>query len=187
MITPLYPEIRVPGSGRLLAIFETARGDVTVELDEKSAPKSVRNFVGLALGTQPFRDPRLRRITEGGESFYQGTTFHRVEPDFMIQGGDRLGTGMGGPGFRIVDEFGGHHGEQGVLSMANSGPNTASSQFFLTARAAPWLDGVHTVLGRIVNGLELVREISRVPTDERGRPLRPVALRSVQIRRELTS
>ncbi len=182
MLKPLYPEIRVPGSGPLLAIFTTSHGEITVELDEPSAPKSVRTFIGLALGTQPFRDARLQRVVEGGESFYQDTTFHRVVPDFMIQGGDRLGTGFGGPGFRIVDELTGRHDERGVLSFAHSGPTTTASQFFLTVRAAPWLDGVHTVLGTIVHGHAVVRDISHVPTDERDRPRRPVKLRSIQIR-----
>jgi peptidyl-prolyl cis-trans isomerase A (cyclophilin A) len=175
-------ETHVP-DGPLLAILVTSMGEVTVSLDEHLAPNNVRNFVGLCRGTQPFRDPRLRRVVVG-ESFYAGTTLHRVEPDAFVVGGDRLGTGWGGAGYRIADEPSRGHDAPGVLAMANCGPNTASSQFFLTVGAAPWLDGAHTVLGVIVHGLDVVAAISRVPADARGRPLRPVRVQKIDIRRE---
>ena len=141
----------------------------------------MRNFVGLALGTQLWKDPRDHAPKR--EPFYDGTLLHRVIREFMVQGGDRLATGMGGPGYRFDDEI--HpelrHVQGGVLSMANSGPNTNGSQFFITHAACPWLDGLHSVFGAVVTGLEVVDSIAMAPTDARDRPFKPVILRRVEV------
>src|SRR5437762_221346 len=137
------------------ATLHTNAGRVTLELFDDDAPKTVENFKKLA-----------------GDGFYDGVIFHRVIPDFMIQGGDPTGTGSGGPGYQFEDEFNEHRVERGVLAMANAGPNTNGSQFFLvTTEAAPWLDGKHTVFGRVTSGMEAVDEISQGPRDGRDRPL----------------
>lgn len=132
----------------------TNRGDVVLELFDEDAPETVANF---------------RRLAEDG--FYDGLIFHRVIPDFMVQGGCPEGTGTGGPGYTFKDEINDHKAVLGSLAMANSGPNTNGSQFFIvTAEATPWLDGKHTVFGRVVEGMEVVREIEALPTDARDRP-----------------
>src|SRR5207302_9036034 len=143
------------------AIFETSQGNVVCRLFEKEAPQTVANFVGLAEGTKDFADPKSSQRTK--HPFYDGLTFHRVIPDFMIQGGCPLGTGTGGPGYKFADEF--HpslrHSGPGRLSMANAGPNTNGSQFFITVAATPWLDKRHTIFG------EVVEEIGRASCRER--------------------
>ena len=136
------------------ATLHTNHGAVEVELFDGDAPKTVENFRKLA-----------------GEGFYDGVTFHRVIPDFMIQGGDPTGTGTGGPGYTFEDEPNDHRVERGALAMANAGPNTNGSQFFIvTAQACPWLDGKHTVFGRVTSGMDVVDAIAQLPRDARDKP-----------------
>src|SRR5947207_6106133 len=147
------------------ATLHTNHGAIELELYSGEAPKTVENFTKLA-----------------GEGFYDGVIFHRVIPDFMIQGGDPTGTGMGGPGYQFEDEFNDHKIERGALAMANAGPNTNGSQFFIvTADAAPWLDGKHTVFGRVTSGMDVVDEISAVSRDARDRPHEPVIIERADI------
>jgi peptidyl-prolyl cis-trans isomerase A (cyclophilin A) len=167
----------------LYATMKTGMGDIVVLLFEDKAPKTVENFVGLATGTKEWTDPKSRARTK--RPLYNGTIFHRVIPNFMIQGGDPLGNGTGGPGFRFADEF--HpelkHSKAGILSMANGGPNTNGSQFFITQQATPWLDGRHSVFGEVVKGQEVVNAIVNVARDGRDRPLKDVVLLEVIISR----
>ena len=148
------------------AVFETTKGTFIVELFRDRAPQTVANFVELA------RD-----------GFYDGIIFHRVIEDFMIQGGDPDGTGMGGPGYTIDDEF--HqelrHNGPGIVSMANAGPNTGGSQFFITLAATPWLDDRHAVFGKVVEGMDVVEEIGSTPTDANDRPAEDVRMETVTI------
>jgi len=167
----------------LYAVLKTSLGDLTIRLAEKKAPNTVANFVGLATGEKEFVDPATRQKAQ--RPFYDGTIFHRVIPGFMIQAGCPLGNGRGGPGYRFGDEF--HpdlrHDGPGILSMANSGPNTNGSQFFITDGATPHLDGRHSVFGRVVQGLDLVTKIANVKRDRRDKPLEDVVLRQAVIQR----
>ena len=169
--------------GPLYATIKTSAGDVVVLLFEDKAPKTVANFVGLATGTKEWTDPKSRQQVK--RPLYNGTIFHRVIPDFMIQAGDPLGNGTGGPGFRFEDEF--HpelrHSKAGILSMANAGPNTNGSQFFITIKATPWLDGKHSVFGEVVKGQEVVSAIANMPRDSRDKPVKDVVLQEVIISR----
>ena len=165
------------------AVFETTEGSFTVRLFEKEVPKTVANFVGLAEGTKEWRDP-----SSGDKKtapYYDGIIFHRVISGFMIQGGDRLGTGTGGPGYNFGDEF--HpslrHSRPGILSMANAGPNTNGSQFFITLGPTPHLDNRHSVFGEVVEGLDVVKKIGAVPTGKQDRPVKPVVMNHVTIKR----
>ena len=182
-----FPAINVPGTGKLYARFHTTMGNIVLELEEERAPGTVKNFVGLASGTQEWKDPRSNEIKRG-VPLYDGTIFHRVIPDFMIQGGDPLGKGTGGPGYRFKDEF--HptlrHATPGILSMANSGPGTNGSQFFITEKATPWLDNKHSVFGRTVAGADLIPQITRTKTGPGDRPLQDVILERVEIFRSDT-
>ncbi|MEE1230008.1 MAG: peptidylprolyl isomerase [Phascolarctobacterium sp.] len=146
--------------------FTTNKGIFVAEMFEDKAPLTTKNFIEL---------------TEKG--FYNGTIFHRVIEDFMIQGGDPTGTGMGGPGYKIKDEFGPglKHDDEGILSMANAGPNTGGSQFFITLAPTPWLNGHHAIFGKIVEGMEVVRLIGVVPTDFRDRPREAVIMEKVEV------
>jgi peptidyl-prolyl cis-trans isomerase A (cyclophilin A) len=167
--------------GPLYATIKTSMGDIVILLFEEKAPKTVRNFVDLATGTKEWTDPKTRQKVK--RPLYSGTIFHRVIPDFMIQGGDPLGNGTGGPGYRFEDEF--HpdlkHSKGGILSMANAGPNTNGSQFFITQKATPWLDGKHSVFGEVVKGQDVLNAIANVPRDSRDKPLKDVALLEVVI------
>lgn len=169
-----------PGQ-KIFARLETSVGPIECELLPTAAPKTVANFVGLAEGTKPWRDPETREMRVG-VPFYDGTIFHRVIPEFMIQGGDRTGTGRGGPGFTVDDEFNDKfRHDEGALSMANTGrPNTGGSQFFITEKPAPQLDGKHTVFGTC-GPLNIVEEIARAERTPEDRPLEPVVLRRVTI------
>ncbi|HKA33310.1 MAG TPA: peptidylprolyl isomerase, partial [Candidatus Binatia bacterium] len=140
--------------GPLYATIKTTMGDIVVHLFDDKAPKTVANFVDLATGKKEWTDPKTGQKTN--RPLYNGTIFHRVIPDFMIQGGDPLGNGTGGPGYRFEDEFNAdlRHSKPGILSMANSGPNTNGSQFFITVKPTPWLDGRHSVFGEVVKGQE---------------------------------
>ncbi len=166
------------------AHFTTSEGEFTIRLFEAEAPNTVANFVSLAEGTKEWTDPKTRQKVK--RPYYDGLVFHRVISDFMIQGGDPLGTGMGGPGFTFADEF--HpakkHAKAGILSMANSGPNTNGSQFFITLASTPWLDNRHTVFGEVVSGLDVVERIGRTPTSKPGdRPVTAITIKTVDIRR----
>ena len=165
------------------AVIETTEGSFTVRLFDKEVPKTVANFVGLAEGTKEWRDPSTGEKKTG--PYYDGIIFHRVISGFMIQGGDRLGTGTGGPGYNFGDEF--HpslrHSRPGILSMANAGPNTNGSQFFITLGPTPHLDNRHSVFGEVVEGLDVVKKIGAVPTGKQDRPVKPVVMSQVTIKR----
>ena len=145
----------------LYATFTTSAGDIVVKLLPEKAPNTVENFLGLAEGTKEWTDPVTKQTVK--RPLYDGTVFHRVIPDFMIQGGDPLGTGYGGPGFRFADEIGPDNkfDRKGLLAMANAGPNTNGSQFFITEVATPHLNRGHTIFGEVVKGFELVPKIAR--------------------------
>ena len=182
MVQANFPPIDVPGTGDLYARFHTSLGTLVVKLEETRAPNTVKNFVGLSLGTQEFKDPKTGELKKGVR-YYDGTIFHRVIPNFMIQCGDPLGQGTGGPGYRFMDEFHPelrHHGP-GVLSMANSGPATNGSQFFITERATPHLDNKHSVFGFVVAGVDLIAKITHTPTGPRDKPIQDVVLKQVEI------
>lgn len=162
------------------ATLETSLGTIKVRLLGREAPKTVANFVGLATGTREWIEPgsgqRVRR------PLYDGTIFHRVKPEFMIQGGDPLGRGTGGPGYQFEDEFSGRKFDKpGLLAMANAGPNTNGSQFFITEVAAPWLNNRHTIFGEVIDGMEVVRTIARVSRGAQDRPEHDVVLEKVII------
>lgn len=166
------------------AIFETNKGNFKVKLFHDRTPKTVENFVGLAEGTKEFTDPKTGEKVK--RPFYDGLIFHRIIKDFMIQGGCPTGTGTGGPGYRFEDEITqgqNKHEKPGMLSMANAGPNTNGSQFFITVVPTPWLDKGHTVFGEIVEGYEIVDQISKVKTLPGDRPVEPITLNKVSILR----
>ena len=172
-------------SGKVLARFTTSEGAFTVELFEKDAPKTVANFIGLTEGTKEWTDPKTNEKVK--KPYYNGLVFHRVIADFMIQGGDPLGNGTGGPGYKFADEFGsGRKLEKaGILAMANSGPNTNGGQFFITLAPTPWLNGKHTVFGEVTEGMNVIEKIGKTPTKKPGDvPLKPIVLQSVKIERK---
>jgi peptidyl-prolyl cis-trans isomerase A (cyclophilin A) len=171
--------------GKVYAHFTTNLGKFTVELFEKDAPKTVANFVGLAEGTKEWTDPKTGAKVK--KPFYNGLIFHRVIADFMIQGGDPLGTGTGDPGYKFADEFGSGRkmDKAGVLAMANSGPNTNGSQFFITLKETNYLNGKHTVFGEVTEGMDTIRKIGETKTSKPGdRPVVPVVMQSVTIERK---
>ena len=158
----------------IYALFDTTEGSFKIKLFADMAPNTVANFVSLADGTKT------------GKPFYDGTVFHRVIPDFMIQGGDPEGTGRGGPGYQFADEF--HpklnHSKPGILSMANAGPNSNGSQFFVTVAATPWLDNKHSVFGEVTEGYDVVEKISKVARGAQDRPKKEVRINSVKIEKQ---
>ena len=166
------------------AIFETSMGRIVVELFAEESPMTVENFVGLAEGGKEWTDPRTNQSTT--EPLYTDTVFHRVIPDFMIQGGDPLGQGTGGPGYEFEDEVdsGLKFDREGLLAMANRGPNTNGSQFFITHVPTPWLDGKHTIFGQVVEGQDVVVDIGNVAQGPNNQPQTPVALHKITIERE---
>jgi cyclophilin family peptidyl-prolyl cis-trans isomerase len=179
---PAAPPAREPG---LYATIHTSMGDITVKLFEKEAPITVMNFVGLARGTKAWKDPKTGQMVK--RSLYAGTTFHRVIPGFMIQGGDPLGSGMGDPGFTIADEFVPDlkFDKPGRLAMANTGaPHTGGSQFFITVAPTPWLNGKHTIFGQVIEGQDVVDKIVAVPKGAQDKPLTPVKIISIVTKRE---
>ncbi|MBI1956440.1 MAG: peptidylprolyl isomerase [Acidobacteria bacterium] len=171
---------RKPG---LYAIFQTNQGTMVCELFEKQTPITVKNFIDLAEGNKEYTDPRTREKKKG--RFYDGTTFHRVIPKFMIQGGDPTGTGTGNPGYRFQDEFNSSlkFDKPGRLAMANSGPATNGSQFFITEVPTPYLDNQHTIFGQVIEGMDVVRKITGVPRDSSDKPRQPVVLEKLTIER----
>lgn len=154
------------GSDVVKVKIETTMGDIQVELFKAEAPKTVENFVTLAQ-----------------KGFYDGIIFHRVIPNFMVQTGDPTGTGTGGPGYKFADEFNPKlkHDKPGILSMANSGPNTNGSQFFITQVATPWLDGRHSVFGQVVEGMDVVNQIAGAARDGRDKPLKQISMKKVTV------
>ena len=164
------------------AKFTTSEGTFKAQLFDDRVPTTVAQFTGLADGSKEWTDPRSGRKVK--QPYFDGTIFHRVIDGFMIQGGDPLGQGTGGPGYTFADEF--HptlkHAKAGILSMANRGPNTNGGQFFITLDATPWLDNKHAVFGEIVDGMDVVRKIGSTPTSKPGdRPIKPITIQSVTI------
>jgi peptidyl-prolyl cis-trans isomerase A (cyclophilin A) len=185
-----FPPIAVAGSGKLYARLHTTQGPIVVELEEKRAPNTVANFCALASGAQAWRDPKTGQ-DQSATPMYDGVRFHRVIPGFMVQCGDPLTHhadqaprwGTGGPGYRFDDEF--HpelkHTAAGVLSMANAGPGTNGSQFFITEGPTPHLDGRHSVFGHVVAGLQVVNKIANVPRGPSDRPKQDQVLERVEL------
>ena len=164
------------------ATFHTNQGTFKAKLMPDHAPITVANFVDLATGKREWKDPRDG--ARKSEPLYDGTKFHRVIPNFMIQGGDPLGTGTGGPGYRFEDEVGPgspSFDKPGLLAMANAGPGTNGSQFFVTVAATSWLTGKHTIFGEVTEGMDVVEKLSTLPTDSGDRPLEDVVLERVEI------
>ena len=174
----------MPLTSGTYAIFNTNEGKITVRLFEADAPVTVKNFLELAEGKKEWTHPATRAKSQ--DKLYNGTIFHRVIPDFMIQGGDPAGTGMGGPGYRFQDET--HNSphrfdKPGKLAMANSGPNTNGCQFFITIAPTPWLTGKHTIFGEVIEGQDIAVKISKVPRNAQDKPHKPVVLESLTIER----
>jgi peptidyl-prolyl cis-trans isomerase A (cyclophilin A) len=163
----------------IYATFDTSQGTIVCKLFTKAAPKTVDNFVALATGSKEWTDPNTHQPSK--KPLYDGTIFHRVISNFMIQGGDPLGNGTGDPGYKFEDEFqsGKTFDKPGILAMANSGPNTNGSQFFITEVPTPWLNGRHTIFGEVVSGLEVVTKIVNVPKGPGDRPTTAVVLKHV--------
>ncbi len=173
---------KVSSGADLYAILKTNMGSITVKLFSKDAPKTVKNFVGLATGEREWKSPATGEVKKG-VPLYQGTIFHRVIDGFMIQGGDPLGTGTGDPGYRFEDEFqsGRTFDRVGLLAMANAGPGTNGSQFFITTSTPTYLNGKHTIFGEVVKGFEVVEAISKVPKQPGDRPIQPVVIETIAI------
>jgi len=172
---------RQPG---VYATFNTSEGTIVCRLFEDEAPITVKNFIELAEGSREWTDPRSGK--KSNSPLYDGTIFHRVIPDFMVQGGDPTGTGMGGPGYKFQDETKGSphkFDKPGKLAMANAGPNTNGSQFFITVAATHWLTGNHTIFGEVVEGQEIADKITALPRNRQDKPLKDVVLNSVKIER----
>ena len=165
------------------AIIKTTAGDITVKLFADRAPKAVDNFIGLATGKKDWTDPKTGKTVKG-RPLYNGTIFHRVIPEFMIQGGDPLGEGTGGPGYQFEDETSPSDGfdRPGMLAMANAGPNTNGSQFFITVKATPWLNGRHTIFGEVTQGMNVVEKIVSAPKGANDRPEKPVKITQIVIK-----
>jgi len=172
---------RTPGT---YATFKTSEGTIVARLFEKEAPKTVANFIELAEGKREWTHPTTR--AKSSNKLYDGTIFHRVIPDFMIQGGDPAGNGMGGPGYKFEDETKGSphkFDKPGKLAMANAGPNTNGSQFFITTVATEWLTGKHSIFGEVVEGQDVAEKITRLPRGAQDKPKTDVKLESVTIER----
>src|SRR4051812_33909782 len=166
----------------LIAHFTTSEGNFSARLFDQEAPKTVANFTGLADGSKEWTDPRTNK--KSNQRYFDGTVFHRVIEGFMIQGGDPLGQGTGGPGYTFADEFSPalRHERPGLLSMANRGPNTNGGQFFITLAPTPWLDNKHAIFGEVVEGMDVVRQIGQTPTSKPGdRPIAPITIESITI------
>ena len=174
----------MPLAAGTYAVFKTSEGEITARLFETDAPITVKNFIELAEGSREWTHPTTRAKSKN--KLYDGTIFHRVIPDFMIQGGDPAGTGMGGPGYRFEEETkGSRHSldKPGKLAMAKSGPNTIGSQFFITVAQTTWLTGKHTIFGEVVEGQDIVTAISKVARNSQDKPHKPVVIESLTIER----
>lgn len=171
---------QIPG---VYAVFDTTMGKFVCRLFPDEAPKTVENFIGLAEGTKEATDPVTGKNAK--KPFYDGLIFHRVIPNFMIQGGDPTGTGRGGPGYRFEDEF--HHllhfDKPGKLAMANSGPNTNGSQFFITTIPTPWLDGRHSIFGQVIEGQDIVEKIANADRNNQDRPMQDIVIKKLTIKK----
>jgi peptidyl-prolyl cis-trans isomerase A (cyclophilin A) len=180
----ILKEFDLKSGDKLLATFKTSMGDMTAELYWEKAPNTVANFVGLANGTKAWSMPGSREVLH--KPLYSGTIFHRVIPEFMIQGGDPLGNGMGGPGYQFADEFNPalKHDAPGILSMANAGPNTNGSQFFITEVPTPFLNNRHAVFGKVIENVDLVSKIARVPRNRMDKPDQEVRLIEVAVKKQ---
>ncbi len=167
-----------------VAVMKTSLGTITVKLFKDKAPITVENFIGLATGTKEWTDPKTGKKVKG-KSLYAGTIFHRVIPDFMIQGGDPLGQGIGGPGYQFQDEVGplDSFDKPGILAMANAGPNTNGSQFFITVAPTPHLNRHHTIFGEVTSGLDVVMKISKAERDPMDRPNKEIKIESIKIKK----
>jgi len=165
------------------AVIETSKGIITCELFDKDAPNAVANFAGLASGTKEYKDPKTGKMTKS--NYYDGLIFHRVIPGFMIQGGDPLGTGTGDPGYKFNDEFPSQKFDRpGRLAMANAGPNTNGSQFFITVANAEFLNAPnhYTIFGQVTSGQDVADAISKVPRNSSDRPNEPVVIKHITIK-----
>jgi peptidyl-prolyl cis-trans isomerase A (cyclophilin A) len=167
----------------IFATFNTSEGRFKARLYDDKAPKTVANFVGLAEGSKEWTDPKTRQQVK--RPFYDGLIFHRVIDGFMLQGGCPMGNGMGGPGYKFADEFapGLKHDRPGLLSMANAGPNTNGSQFFVTLVPTPWLDNKHAIFGEVVEGMDIVQKIGKTRTGPQDRPVKDIVINSLKIDR----
>ena len=165
----------------MVITMETSEGNIKIRLFPDRAPKTVENFVGLAKGTKEWKDPKTEKPMKG-KSLYEGTIFHRVIPGFMVQGGDPLGTGTGGPGYRFEDETKDTDSfdKPGILAMANAGPNTNGSQFFITAAPTPHLNGRHTIFGEVIDGMNVVTKIINAPRGAMDRPNNPPKIKKIK-------
>ena len=169
----------------MYAHFTTSEGNFTARLFDAETPNTVANFAGLADGSKEWTDPRSGKKVK--QPYFNGTIFHRVIDGFMIQGGDPLGQGTGGPGYTFGDEFNPklRHSKAGILSMANRGPNTNGGQFFITLAATPWLDDKHSIFGEIVEGMDVVKKIGSTATQKPGdRPVKPITIQTVTIEKK---
>ena len=177
------PSVPLPQEPGLYAVIYTSMGNIVCRLFNKEAPKTVANFVGLATGKKAWTNPENGNVEH--RPLYSGTTFHRVIPNFMIQGGDPLGNGQGDPGYKFEDEFSPDlaFSRPYLLAMANSGPNTNGSQFFITVAPTEWLNHHHTIFGEVVSGQDVADAISKVPRDAEDKPLTPVKILRISIRR----
>lgn len=175
------PGMKSAGAAGLYAVLETSRGEIEIRLFQDEAPKTVENFVGLAKGEKGRTDAEAK--PSANRPFYDGTLFHRVIPEFMIQGGDPTGTGSGGPGYSFADEL--HPGrgfsKPGMVAMANTGPDSNGSQFFITLSPTPWLDNRHTIFGEVVRGMEVAAAIAASPRGDADRPIQDQILKKVRI------
>jgi peptidyl-prolyl cis-trans isomerase A (cyclophilin A) len=178
---PAAPQVRLDQPPGLYAVFETTSGRIVCRLFPEKAPEAVKNFVGLANGTKRWYDAKKQAWTQ--RRYYDGLAFHRVIPDFMIQGGDQLGTGMGNIGYTFKDEFSPAltFAKPGRLAMANSGPNTNGAQLFITVAATEWLNNKHTVFGEVVEGQDVANAISQLPRNSEAKPNTPVVMKKVSV------
>src|SRR5581483_2742990 len=181
-LAPQLPDVPLPSEPGLYAVIYTTMGNIVCRLFDKEAPNAVANFRGLATGTKPWKDPKTGKMKH--TPLYSGTAFHRVIPDFMIQGGDPAGDGTGSPGYESADEInpGRKFDHPGILAMANHGPNTNGSQFFITVAPAEHLNGGYTIFGEVVSGQDVADAISKVPRDSDDRPTTPVIIKEIAIR-----
>lgn len=183
LITSLCLSVNLITAHAETAIIKTSLGTITCTLFTKEAPITVANFIGLASGTKEFKDPATGDTVK--RPFYDGLAFHRVIPNFMIQGGDPLGNGTGGPGFAFDNENTlADFSKPGVLAMANAGPNTNGSQFFITVAPTPSLEGGYNVFGQVTSGQDVADKISQVPTDQQDKPITPVVIESITIQND---